>query len=159
SRTRTVPLSTICSQCCRETLETGMRRSHVLVRPITILGLVTGKSRRVPSALNMTRDTSIIRPRGIDPSVSPHPKEAPEAIPLHQFNAATGRHQPPCSRPSGDHADRRATGGGTGDVQGLYLHIPLCFHKCHYCDFYSVEHQADRESERQHAFVDALLAQ
>ncbi|MEX2213674.1 MAG: coproporphyrinogen-III oxidase family protein [Phycisphaeraceae bacterium] len=23
-------------------------------------------------------------------------------------------------------------------IDGLYLHIPFCFHKCHYCDFYSI---------------------
>lgn len=38
-------------------------------------------------------------------------------------------------------------------VRSLYLHIPFCFHKCHYCDFYSIvdTHQ------RQGAFVEALL--
>lgn len=42
-------------------------------------------------------------------------------------------------------------------MAGLYLHIPLCFHKCHYCDFYSVEHDVASESQRQQAFTDALL--
>lgn len=23
-------------------------------------------------------------------------------------------------------------------IKGLYLHVPFCFHKCHYCDFYSL---------------------
>ena len=23
-------------------------------------------------------------------------------------------------------------------MDGLYMHIPFCFHKCHYCDFFSV---------------------
>src|SRR5262245_54910122 len=26
-------------------------------------------------------------------------------------------------------------------VPGLYVHIPFCFHKCHYCDFYSITRQ------------------
>src|SRR4051794_28647981 len=26
-------------------------------------------------------------------------------------------------------------------VDGLYVHIPFCFHKCHYCDFYSITRQ------------------
>ena len=24
------------------------------------------------------------------------------------------------------------------EVHGLYIHVPFCFHKCHYCDFYSI---------------------
>src|SRR5881394_1506734 len=29
-------------------------------------------------------------------------------------------------------ADRSTT------IRGAYLHVPFCFHKCHYCDFYSI---------------------
>ena len=29
-------------------------------------------------------------------------------------------------------------GQGNREVDGLYVHIPFCFHKCHYCDFYSI---------------------
>ena len=36
---------------------------------------------------------------------------------------------------------------------GLYLHIPYCFSKCRYCDFYSAPGQ--RGVPR--AYVDALL--
>ena len=36
---------------------------------------------------------------------------------------------------------------------GLYIHIPFCFHKCHYCDFFSIAN-ADDEHER---FTKALL--
>ena len=39
---------------------------------------------------------------------------------------------------------------------GLYIHIPFCFHKCHYCDFYSLPGQTN---ERMHRFVDLLLAE
>lgn len=39
-------------------------------------------------------------------------------------------------------------------VPGLYVHIPFCFHKCHYCDFYSITRQSD---ERMTRFVDLLL--
>src|SRR5262249_18823086 len=28
------------------------------------------------------------------------------------------------------------------EVEALYVHIPFCFHKCHYCDFYSITHQS-----------------
>ena len=41
-------------------------------------------------------------------------------------------------------------------VPGLYVHIPFCFHKCHYCDFYSITRQTD---ERMHRFVDVLLSE
>ena len=36
--------------------------------------------------------------------------------------------------------------------EGLYVHVPICFHKCHYCDFYSF---VDTE-DRQEAFVARL---
>ena len=41
-------------------------------------------------------------------------------------------------------------------VDGLYVHIPFCFHKCHYCDFYSITQQSPQRME---AFVDRLLAE
>src|SRR5438045_3597219 len=39
-------------------------------------------------------------------------------------------------------------------VPGLYVHVPFCFHKCHYCDFYSITRQTP---ERMTRFVDLLL--
>jgi oxygen-independent coproporphyrinogen-3 oxidase len=41
-------------------------------------------------------------------------------------------------------------------VPGLYVHIPFCFHKCHYCDFYSITGQSP---ERMSRFVDLLLTE
>jgi len=41
---------------------------------------------------------------------------------------------------------------GTG-VTSLYLHVPFCFHKCHYCDFYSIVDKQDRQG----VFTDRLL--
>ncbi len=29
--------------------------------------------------------------------------------------------------------------------QGIYCHVPFCFHKCHYCDFYSLVDRRDRQ--------------
>lgn len=40
------------------------------------------------------------------------------------------------------------------EVRGLYVHIPFCFHKCHYCDFYSITRQTD---DRMNHFVDLML--
>ncbi|MEZ6191635.1 MAG: radical SAM family heme chaperone HemW [Phycisphaerales bacterium] len=38
------------------------------------------------------------------------------------------------------------------------MHVPFCFHKCHYCDFYSLVEPAGRP-DRQEAFTDALIAE
>ncbi|MCA9296933.1 MAG: radical SAM family heme chaperone HemW, partial [Phycisphaerales bacterium] len=38
-------------------------------------------------------------------------------------------------------------------VRSAYLHIPFCFHKCHYCDFYSIVDNLGREN----AFVDRMI--
>lgn len=38
-------------------------------------------------------------------------------------------------------------------VHGLYLHIPFCFHKCHYCDFYSIVDDRDRQA----AFISRMI--
>ncbi|HEV2296374.1 MAG TPA: radical SAM family heme chaperone HemW [Tepidisphaeraceae bacterium] len=40
------------------------------------------------------------------------------------------------------------------EVEGLYVHVPFCFHKCHYCDFYSITRQTP---ERMARYVDLLL--
>lgn len=40
------------------------------------------------------------------------------------------------------------------DVTGLYVHVPFCFHKCHYCDFYSITRQDESRMAR---FVDRML--
>lgn len=44
-------------------------------------------------------------------------------------------------------------GGSDGGVRSLYVHVPFCFHKCHYCDFYSFVDKADQQG----VFVDALV--
>jgi len=44
--------------------------------------------------------------------------------------------------------------GQTVVVPGLYVHIPFCFHKCHYCDFYSITAQTPERMER---FVELIL--
>ncbi|MEM1165057.1 MAG: radical SAM family heme chaperone HemW [Planctomycetota bacterium] len=42
-----------------------------------------------------------------------------------------------------------------GCARSLYLHVPFCFHKCHYCDFYSFVDSQDRQER----FAYALAAQ
>lgn len=42
----------------------------------------------------------------------------------------------------------------TDPVEGLYVHVPFCFHKCHYCDFYSITRQTPERMDR---FVDLVL--
>ncbi len=39
-------------------------------------------------------------------------------------------------------------------IDALYVHIPFCFHKCHYCDFYSITRQTPQRMDR---FVDLIL--
>src|SRR5438874_13179845 len=41
-------------------------------------------------------------------------------------------------------------------IEGLYVHVPFCFHKCHYCDFYSITRQTPDRMDR---FVDLMLAE
>lgn len=38
-------------------------------------------------------------------------------------------------------------------VDGAYVHVPFCFHKCHYCDFFSIAGADDRHE----SFVDRLI--
>ncbi|MFA9479175.1 radical SAM family heme chaperone HemW [Phycisphaerales bacterium AB-hyl4] len=39
------------------------------------------------------------------------------------------------------------------------MHVPFCFHKCHYCDFYSIVDQPVGPTDRQARFTDALIAE
>jgi oxygen-independent coproporphyrinogen-3 oxidase len=41
------------------------------------------------------------------------------------------------------------------DIRGLYAHVPFCFHKCHYCDFYSIVDDRDRQAQ----FTDRLIGE
>ncbi len=34
--------------------------------------------------------------------------------------------------------------GSACETRGLYIHIPFCFHKCHYCDFFSIVASEDQ---------------
>ena len=41
-------------------------------------------------------------------------------------------------------------------VEHLYIHVPFCFHKCHYCDFYSFVDSRDRQGEFVSRLIDEL---
>ena len=51
----------------------------------------------------------------------------------------------------------QAIAGTEPRFEGLYVHVPFCFHKCHYCDFYSFVDTEDRQ-EAYAARLDAELA-
>lgn len=40
----------------------------------------------------------------------------------------------------------------------LYIHVPFCFHKCHYCDFYSIVDTRDRQEPFTDRLVRELIA-
>lgn len=43
--------------------------------------------------------------------------------------------------------------GCQAKAASLYIHVPFCFHKCHYCDFYSIVDTRDRQD----AFTQRLV--
>jgi oxygen-independent coproporphyrinogen-3 oxidase len=45
---------------------------------------------------------------------------------------------------------------GSAEIPALYVHIPFCAHKCHYCDFYSITGQSDARMDH---FVKLVLAE
>ena len=67
--------------------------------------------------------------------------------PATEYNAACKPHQ------TADAASLLRSRETPPRVRGLYLHIPFCFHKCHYCDFYSIVDDRDRQA----VFVDRMI--
>jgi oxygen-independent coproporphyrinogen III oxidase len=53
-------------------------------------------------------------------------------------------------------ASIRPSGLPSLEIEGLYVHVPFCFHKCHYCDFYSITRQTE---ERMARFVELMLSE
>ena len=41
-------------------------------------------------------------------------------------------------------------------MQALYVHVPFCLHKCHYCDFYSIAREPERDAEVFERFTQGL---
>lgn len=74
----------------------------------------------------------------------------PQDTALPQLGQSPGLSIPPSPRVQlADAGDAVST---PSPVRSLYIHVPFCFHKCHYCDFYSIVDTRDR----QEPFVDRL---
>ena len=59
------------------------------------------------------------------------------------------------------HPDQSSSTAFAGDMPttSLYIHIPFCTHKCHYCDFYSIVDTRDRQEVFTNRLVRELGAQ
>jgi len=78
----------------------------------------------------------------------------PVSVPLPQFINSQETRQP---RTCQVEHNLTAEGwiGSVDKVQGAYIHVPFCFHKCHYCDFFSIAGADDRHE----TFVDRLITE
>lgn len=84
---------------------------------------------------------------GVDARAAEHERAADTiGIPLPLQQSALG------DDPAAADALRAAIRVGAASARSLYVHVPFCFHKCHYCDFYSFVDTRDRQPE----FVAAL---
>lgn len=70
------------------------------------------------------------------------------ALPLAQQHVRATARQPLQAAPGPASPDFRP-------ARSLYIHVPFCFHKCHYCDFYSLVDTRDRQAP----FTDRLLTE
>lgn len=55
--------------------------------------------------------------------------------------------------------DLQPSNPSLGCTRSLYIHIPFCSHKCHYCDFYSIVDRQDRQQNFTDRIVRELKAQ
>jgi oxygen-independent coproporphyrinogen-3 oxidase len=76
----------------------------------------------------------------------------PVSLPLAESPAGTGAPAPAAGSPE----SLRVADLPSAPVDALYVHVPFCFHKCHYCDFYSITRQSDGRMAR---FVDRVLVE
>jgi oxygen-independent coproporphyrinogen-3 oxidase len=65
-------------------------------------------------------------------------------------------------RQTGGTLPRQTAGGALSHAhppaRSLYIHTPFCFHKCHYCDFYSIVDTQDRQRAFTTRLIDELRA-
>jgi oxygen-independent coproporphyrinogen-3 oxidase len=61
----------------------------------------------------------------------------------------------PVSGPNRARLEAPLTNAARNAAASLYIHVPFCFHKCHYCDFYSIVDNRDRQAP----FVDRLITE
>lgn len=47
---------------------------------------------------------------------------------------------------------------GREPARSLYIHVPFCVHKCHYCDFYSFVDQKDQQAAFVRRLIEELVA-
>lgn len=76
----------------------------------------------------------------------------PKTTPISILEQRPGRLTPP---------EIRALAGArgrAGPARSLYLHVPFCAHKCHYCDFYSIVDTRDRQEAFTHRLIRELRA-
>ena len=75
------------------------------------------------------------------------------AIPLAQFTSNTDATQDNSSNLPRETA--QAWLSEASEVTGAYMHVPFCFHKCHYCDFFSIV----GDETQQLAFAERLISE
>jgi oxygen-independent coproporphyrinogen-3 oxidase len=73
--------------------------------------------------------------------------------PLKENSEATLDRLPPLAN---DLDDSSGSGRVFQPPAAAYLHVPFCFHKCHYCDFYSIVDSQDRREPFTDRLIDEL---